>query len=197
MGKFNIESLSIPDVKLIKHQVIDDNRGTFSEIFNRDYLKNLGVDCCVFQENFTVNHRGVVRGLHCQIEPYIQDKLVRCTKGRIFDVVVDVRTNSPWFGKWISINLSEDDNSLLWVPGGFLHGFCSLVDNTVVEFKCTGQWNLAYERAVIWNDPWLNINWPLPHDEIVVSERELTRNDFSAVKNWFFYEPGAELMMDK
>jgi dTDP-4-dehydrorhamnose 3,5-epimerase len=184
---YDLKSLSIPDVKLIKYNLIDDNRGAFSEVYNKGKLKEIGIDCEILQENFTLNKRGVVRGLHSQIEPYVQGKLVRCTRGEIFDVVVDVRTGSPWFGKWISINLSEEDNNLLWVPGGFLHGFCSLFDNTVVEFKCTGEWNLEYERAVIWNDAYLNINWPIPHDEIIVSERELVRNDFSHVKNWFSY----------
>lgn len=187
MSKFEITPLDIPDIKLIKYKALRDNRGVFSEIYNNECLSELGVECDIWQENFTLNHRGVIRGLHSQIEPYVQGKLVRCTKGKIFDVVVDVRTNSPWFGKWISIDMSEEDDNLLWVPGGFLHGFCALVDNTVVEFKCTGKWNVEYERAVIWNDPYLNIDWPIPHDEVIVSERELVRNDFLAVKDWFFY----------
>jgi dTDP-4-dehydrorhamnose 3,5-epimerase len=191
MNKFEVNDLEIPDVKLITHKCYYDNRGYFSEIYNADALSELGIIDGIVQENYTINHRGVVRGLHCQLSPYAQGKMVRCVKGKIFDVAVDVRQGSPWFGKWLSIELSEDDANVVWIPVGFLHGFCALEDKTVVEFKCTGPWKLEYERGVIWNDSHLNINWPIPHDEIIVSERELVRNDFSAVNNWFRYSPEA------
>ena len=125
------------------------------------------------QDNQSLSReRGVVRGLHCQIAPYPQGKLVRCIRGAIWDVAVDARVGSPTYGKWAAAELSAENWAQLWVPPGFLHGFCTLQPDTEVLYKVTDRYDRASERGVIWNDPALALPWPIRAEEAVLSDKD-------------------------
>lgn len=180
------ERLAIPDVIVLTPPRFGDNRGFFSETYNIDRMREAGISQPFVQDNQSFSRqKGVVRGLHCQLAPYAQGKLVRCTKGAIWDVAVDIRTNSPTYGKWVAATLSEDNWSQLWIPPGFLHGFCTLTDNAEVQYKCTALYDKASERAVIWNSKDLAIDWPLDPENAVLSEKDLAAPEFSAAHGWF------------
>jgi len=169
-----IEPLAIPDVLLITPPKFGDARGFFSETFNaKKFLSATGIDISFVQDNHSLSGpRGVVRGLHCQLAPHIQGKLVRCARGAIWDVAVDARRGSPTYGQWAAAELSAENWQQLWIPGGFVHGFCTLVPDTEVIYKVTSDYDRASEAGVIWNDPDLALPWPVPADEVVLSEKD-------------------------
>jgi dTDP-4-dehydrorhamnose 3,5-epimerase len=170
----NVEALEIPEVLLITPPKFGDSRGFFSETFNaKKLLAATGIDGTFVQDNHSLSRqRGVIRGLHCQLAPHIQGKLVRCVRGAIWDVAVDARVGSPTFGRWVAAELSAENWRQLWIPGGFLHAFCTLVPDTEVIYKVTGDYDKASEAGVIWNDPDLALPWPVPANEVVLSDKD-------------------------
>jgi dTDP-4-dehydrorhamnose 3,5-epimerase len=149
----------IPDVLIIKPDVFHDDRGYFFESFNEEKFRKNGVDAHFVQDNESKSQKGVLRGLHFQRPPFAQGKLVRVMKGSVLDVAVDLRHDSQWFGKSVSIVLSESNKWMYWIPEGFAHGFLTLEDNTVFFYKCTNYYSKSAESSIRWNDPDLNIDW--------------------------------------
>jgi len=150
-------------VKLVRPRRFGDERGWFSETYNRDRYAAMGIGCEFVQDNHSMSRdAGVLRGLHWQAPPNAQDKLVRCVRGRIWDVAVDVRRGSRTFGKWVAAELSADNGHQLFVPIGFAHGFVTLEPNSEVEYKVSSLYAPESEGGVIWNDPALALPWPLP-----------------------------------
>lgn len=156
---FSVTRLAIPDVLLIEHKVFADDRGSFTETFRAESFRELGLPELV-QDNQSRSARGVVRGLHYQLDPAAVGKLVRCLAGAIFDVAVDLRHGSPHHGQWVGVELVGADNRMLYVPPGFGHGFMALEDETLVAYRQTGYWSAAHERSLLWNDPAIGIAWP-------------------------------------
>ncbi len=147
--------------KIIIPKILKDNRGCFFEKWNKSLLdKNLEEKVDFVQDNQSRSKCGVLRGLHYQITPKAQNKLVSCISGEIFDVAVDIRKNSPTFGEWGCIKLNNSNNLMLWVPFGFAHGFLSLKNDTIVSYKVSEYWNKNHEQTIRWNDKEININWP-------------------------------------
>jgi dTDP-4-dehydrorhamnose 3,5-epimerase len=164
-----VKKFSIEGPLLLTPRVIHDDRGFFNESWNRlSFAAALGIQSAespVFlQDNHSRSRKGVLRGLHYQIEPHSQAKLVRCVHGEIFDVAVDLRQRSNTFGKCVSVHLSEMNHHQLWIPVGFAHGFVTLSDNADVLYKASGYWNKESERSLLWNDTELAIPWPLDFD---------------------------------
>ncbi|GAB6967347.1 dTDP-4-dehydrorhamnose 3,5-epimerase [Komagataeibacter kakiaceti JCM 25156] len=181
-----VEVLSLEGVLLLIPPRFDDSRGFFSETYNATTWAGIGITAPFVQDNHSLSrHSGVVRGLHCQVAPCPQGKLVRCSRGAIWDVAVDVRTGSPTFGQWAAATLSAENGSQLWIPPGFLHGFCTLRENTEVQYKCTGPWDRACERVVRWNDETLGIEWPISDTQAILSPRDEQAPAFSSVIDWF------------
>jgi dTDP-4-dehydrorhamnose 3,5-epimerase len=150
-------------VKLIHPKRFGDSRGWFTEVYNQQTFAGLGIDCVFVQDNHSFSQPAyTLRGLHMQSAPAAQDKLVRCTRGRIFDVAVDVRQGSPTYGKWVGAELSAENGSQLFVPVGFAHGFVTLEPDCEVMYKCSALYSPAHEFGVIWNDPDLGVKWPIP-----------------------------------
>jgi len=168
-----VERLAIPEVILVTPDRFDDARGFFSETWNQARFAAAGIDGTFVQDNQSLSRdRGVVRGLHCQIAPHAQGKLVRCVRGSIWDVAVDARRGSPTLGRWVAAELSAENWQQLWIPPGFLHGFCTLEPDSEVLYKVTGLYNRDAERGVIWNDPALALPWPVRDGEAVLSDKD-------------------------
>jgi dTDP-4-dehydrorhamnose 3,5-epimerase len=163
---------TIPDVKIIEPKVFGDERGFFLESFNsRRFHELTGLDINFVQDNHSKSARGVLRGLHYQIEQ-AQGKLVRVTSGRVFDVVVDIRQSSPCFGQWVGEILSADNCRQMWIPPGFAHGFLVLEDDTEFLYKTTDYYAPEHERTIQWDDPELGIKWPIADLEIRLSDKD-------------------------
>jgi dTDP-4-dehydrorhamnose 3,5-epimerase len=156
----NFTETSLPGVILIEPRVFGDSRGFFMETYRADLFRDHGIDETFVQDNHSRSARGVLRGLHYQ-EPHPQGKLVRCTRGALFDVAVDIRRGSPSFGKWYGVTLSDENKAMLWIPPGFAHGFCTLVDETDLVYKTTEIYRPEFDRAILWNDPEIAIEWPI------------------------------------
>jgi dTDP-4-dehydrorhamnose 3,5-epimerase len=164
---------------LITPQVFGDDRGFFFESWNqRRFDEAVGSPTVFSQDNHSRSSRGVLRGLHYQLEPEAQGKLVRCPLGAIFDVAVDLRRNSPTFGQWVGAELNSDNQRQLWVPVGFGHGFLTMSEAAEVLYKASGYWSKTYERSLRWNDPDLAIAWPL--EKLVSSDPLLADKDAAA-----------------
>jgi dTDP-4-dehydrorhamnose 3,5-epimerase len=161
---------SLPGVLRLEPSVFGDTRGFFMETYRADVFRDLGIDATFVQDNHSRSARGVLRGLHYQ-EPNPQGKLVRCTRGALFDVAVDIRKGSPTFGRWYGETLSDENKLLLWIPPGFAHGFCALTDEADLVYKCTALYDPAADRSLLWNDPDLAIAWPL-EGEPVLSDKD-------------------------
>ena len=152
----------IPDVWVIEPRVFGDDRGFFFESFNeKAFNEATGNKLPFVQDNHSRSVKGVLRGLHYQLPPKAQGKLVRVVQGEVFDVAVDIRKDSPTFGQWVAEILSAENKKQLWIPPGFAHGFLTLSETAEFLYKTTDYWSPEHERAIIWNDPSLNINWPL------------------------------------
>ncbi|SDT23218.1 dTDP-4-dehydrorhamnose 3,5-epimerase [Pseudomonas oryzae] len=153
---------ALDGVLILEPRVFEDARGCFFESWNaRTFAELTGVQAEFVQDNHSVSHRGVLRGLHYQLPPMAQGKLVRVVQGAVFDVVVDLRRASPRFGRWHGVELSAENRRQLWIPPGFAHGFLSLADASVVLYKTTAGYSPAHERCLRWDDPRLAIAWPL------------------------------------
>jgi dTDP-4-dehydrorhamnose 3,5-epimerase len=180
------ERLAIPDVILLTPPRYGDARGFFSETFNAARFAEAGIDEGFVQDNQSLSRgRGVVRGLHCQIAPFAQGKLVRVLRGAIWDVAVDIRRGSPSYGRHVAAVLSADNWQQVWIPPGFLHGFCTLEPDTEVLYKVTAAYHPASERGVIWNDRDLALPWPLAEDEVLLSDKDRRLPPFAAAADWF------------
>lgn len=161
------------DCYILEPNRFGDNRGWFSETYNKETLEKLDIHYEFVQDNesFSVE-KGVLRGLHFQMPPYTQAKLVRCTQGKVYDVVVDIRKNSPTYGKWIGVELSEENGRQLLIPRGFLHGFQTLTDNVKFAYKCDNFYNKESDAGVIYNDPDIGVIWPIENP--ILSEKDKT-----------------------
>lgn len=155
-----ITSTHIPDVKILEPKVFGDDRGFFLESWRDSWADELGVNGRFIQDNHSKSKQFTLRGLHYQIENP-QGKLVRVTQGCVFDVAVDMRENSPYFGQWVGIELSAENKKLFWVPPGFAHGFLVLSETAEFLYKCTEYYAPEHERSLAWNDPQVGVEWPL------------------------------------
>ncbi len=165
---------AIPDVKILEPKVFGDERGFFFESFNQEVFEAAtGLSPVFVQDNHSKSSVGVLRGLHYQLPPKEQGKLVRVIQGEIFDVAVDVRNISPTFGKWVGEMLSAENKKQLWIPEGFAHGFVTLSENAEFLYKTTNYYAPEQERCIAWNDPDIGIDWPL-EDEPLLSEKDKT-----------------------
>ena len=157
--------LAIPDIVLFEPRVFGDDRGFFMESFNQHVFQQLTrLDATFVQDNHSKSARGVLRGLHYQLAPKAQGKLVRVVRGAVFDVAVDIRKSSPSFGQWVGTELSDANRRQLWIPPGFAHGFLVLSESAEFLYKTTEYYAPDLERCIIWNDPWLAIDWPAGMD---------------------------------
>lgn len=164
---FEFEKLDIEGLILVKPKVFGDNRGFFMETYKKsDFVKN-GIDVEFNQDNHSKSTKGVLRGLHYQSAPYGQAKLIRCSKGRIFDVAVDLRKNSPTFAQYRKVELSEDNKKMLFIPEGFAHGFVALSDEVEILYKASGEYNPSADRGVLWCDSDINIDWEIDFEPIL------------------------------
>ena len=160
-GNMNVIDTAIPDVKIIEPRVFGDERGFFFESFNqRAFEEATGVSVNFVQDNHSRSSKGVLRGLHYQLPPKAQGKLVRVVQGEVFDVAVDIRKSSPTFGKWVGEILSAENKKQLWIPVGFAHGFVVLSDTAEFLYKTADYYAPAHERSILWNDATLRIQWP-------------------------------------
>ncbi|MEP6997227.1 MAG: dTDP-4-dehydrorhamnose 3,5-epimerase [Betaproteobacteria bacterium] len=159
----------LPEVLLLEPKVFGDERGYFFESYNRRALAGAGVDVEFVQDNHSRSARGVLRGLHYQIE-HAQGKLVRVTAGEVFDVAVDLRRSSPRFGRWCTVTLSAENRRMLWIPPGFAHGFLVTSDAAEFLYKTTDYWYPQHERSLLWSDPALGIRWPAPGAPLVAAK---------------------------
>jgi dTDP-4-dehydrorhamnose 3,5-epimerase len=183
-----ITDTALPGVKLIQPVRHGDARGYFSEVYREEALAKAGVDVHFVQENQSLSATvGVVRGLHFQIAPMAQAKLVRVVAGAILDVAVDIRRGSPRYGKHVAVALSAVEGNQLCVPEGFAHGFCTLEPNTVVIYKVNRYWSPEHERGLLWNDPALGIDWQLCGREPVLSEKDRHYPSLADLPAHFYY----------
>ncbi|EGF0409613.1 dTDP-4-dehydrorhamnose 3,5-epimerase, partial [Salmonella enterica] len=168
----NVIKTEIPDVLIFEPKVFSDERGFFMESFNQKVFEEaVGRKIEFVQDNHSKSTKGVLRGLHYQVEPYAQGKLVRCIAGEVFDVAVDIRKDSETFGKWVGVNISSENKRQLWIPEGFAHGFLVLSDSADFLYKTSNYYSPIHERGIVWNDPSININWPINIDKIL-SEKD-------------------------
>jgi len=170
----DFERLEIPDVILITPARISDSRGFFSETFRADAIEAQGLGALKFVQDNHVHsiQKGVLRGLHFQLQPHAQGKLVRCARGAIFDVAVDIRSGSPTYGHHVGVELSATNWKQLWVPPGFAHGYVTLEEQCEVIYKVTNYYSPESDRGIAWNDPALAIIWPLSDADIILSEKD-------------------------
>ncbi len=179
MGKFNFVETYIEGLFIIQPTIFFDNRGFFLESYNYKIFKENGLDMVFVQENHSKSKKGVLRGIHFQ-NKYPQGKLIRVIKGKVFDVAVDLRKNSITYGKWYGLILSEENKIQFYVPSGFGHGFLVLSDEAEFLYKCTEYYHPEDENGILWNDPELNITWPIENiNEIILSEKD---------KNWKYFQ---------
>ncbi len=172
MGNFNFNKTKIDGVYIIEPKVFGDNRGYFMETYNKEQFDEAGLNMIFVQYNESKSSKGVLRGLHFQ-KKHSQGKLVRVTKGEVFDVAVDLRTGSPTYGQWEGVILNDENKKQFYIPEGFAHGFLVLSDEAVFNYKCTDFYSPEYDGGVMWDDPEINIKWPLDAIEnILLSEKD-------------------------
>lgn len=182
----DVVATNIPDVKILTPRKFGDARGFFSETYNRQTLAAAGLHLDFVQDNMAYSRdRGVVRGLHFQVPPFAQDKLVRVARGAILDVAVDIRKGSPTFGRHVSVVISAEKWNQILVPIGFAHGYCTLEPDTEVQYKVTNFYSPAHERGVLWNDPALRIEWPVAPGEALLSDKDVRNPCLSALSDFF------------
>lgn len=167
----NVQRLDIDGLMVFEPRVFTDERGAFFESFNEaKFREATGFTGQFVQDNHSVSHKGVLRGLHYQLPPHAQGKLVRVVAGAAFDVAVDIREGSSTFGKWAAVELSAENRKQFWIPAGFAHGFLALEDGTQFLYKTTDFWHAASERSIRWDDPEIGIKWPLDGAPVVSSK---------------------------
>ena len=169
----------INNLFLIKPKIFKDNRGFFYESWNQLCFDKKVGHTIFCQDNHSKSEKGVLRGIHYQLSPYAQGKLVRCTKGKIFDIAIDLRKNSATYKEWIGVELNDVNKFLLWIPEGFGHGFLTLSEDAEVQYKVTRNWNKSFEKSLLWSDPDIAINWPLSQlDSQAITIKEAEALDF-------------------
>jgi len=171
----NVVKTAIPDVLILEPKVFGDSRGYFFESFNaREFAEKTGLDVVFVQDNESQSRYGVLRGLHFQRPPFSQSKLLRCIKGRVLDVAVDIRKGSAFYGKHVAVELSEENHRQVFVPKGFAHGFCVLSDVAVCQYKCDAFYAPEADGGISIMDPSLDIDWGIPMEDAVLSAKDLT-----------------------
>lgn len=171
----NIIPTAIPDVKIIEPRVFGDSRGYFFESFSDREFREKVCNTTFVQDNESMSCYGVVRGLHYQKDPHCQSKLVRCVKGRVLDVAVDIRQGSPTFGQHVAVELSAENHRQLFIPRGFAHGFAVLSEEAVFQYKCDNYYAPESEGGIAWDDPALGIDWQLPAADVILSTKDAGR----------------------
>lgn len=188
MDKFKVIETPIKGLLIIETKVFKDNRGFFIESYNLRDFASFGINVNFVQDNHSFSRKGVLRGLHFQFK-HPQGKLVRVISGKVFDVVVDLRPESSTFGKWFGVELSDVNGLQFYIPPGFAHGFISLEENTHFFYKCTDFYYPEDELGIVWNDPFLNIQWPIGHvNEVIISDKDKKLLPFSEVKELIIKE---------
>lgn|SRR3989338_8990594 len=185
---FHFKSLAIPEIIHIEPEVHGDERGFFAEIYRYPEFKNNGIGETFAQVSYSKSSKGIVRGLHYQKSPMAQGKLVSVMEGEIFDVAVDIRAGSPTYGRWVSATLNAEKKNMLYIPEGFAHGFCVLSQTVQMVYYCTQVYSLEHERGIRWDDPGLNIAWPVK--EPVLSKRDSAMPLLRDADNNFEYGKG-------
>jgi dTDP-4-dehydrorhamnose 3,5-epimerase len=178
----------IEGLKVFEPDVFGDERGYFFESFNEKKFSDLGFSYKFVQDNESKSSFGVLRGLHFQLEPYAQTKLVRVVKGIVFDVAVDIRKGSPTFAKWFGIELSDENKKQFLIPAGFAHGFVVLSQEAVFQYKCDNLYKKEAESGIIFNDPIININWKLEEKDIHLSKKDQDLPELSKSENNFIFK---------
>ena len=169
----NIIETALPGVLIIEPRVFGDERGYFFESFNaKDFLQQTGIDVTFVQDNESKSRYGVLRGLHLQLPPYTQSKLVRVVKGRVMDVVVDIRKGSPTYGQHVTCELTEQNHRQFFAPKGMAHGFVVLSEEAVFQYKCDDFYHPEAEGGIAWDDPDIAIDWLIPHTDVLLSEKD-------------------------
>lgn len=184
---FKFEDMDIPDVKLITPHIFEDERGVLIKPYMRSEFEKHSITCSFNEEIHSKSTKGVIRGLHFQKRPMAQGKLLCAIKGSVFDVAVDIRKGSPTYGKWVSTILSSENKMLFWIPAGFAHGFLFLEDWSEVSYMGTAEYSRENERGIIWNDPAINIKWPLDGIKPILSEKDSKLPFLKDVDNNFVY----------
>lgn len=169
---FRLEKLSIPEVLVITPQRFEDDRGFFMETFKKSDFAKLGIRGEFCQDNCSLSRRGVVRGLHYQLEPAAQGKLLRALSGALFEVAVDIRKGSPTFGRWTGAHLSAENRAVMWIPPGFAAGVVALEEDSQLAYKTTAEYSKPHERGILWNDPEIGVVWPGGFAQPIVSEKD-------------------------
>lgn len=182
----DVISLAIPDVKIIRPKKFGDSRGFFSETYSKKAFEAAGLHYDFVQDNQSLSAEvGTVRGLHFQLAPFAQDKLVRVVRGAILDVAVDIRKGSPTYGRHVSAVISAEEWNQILVPIGFAHGFCTLEPNTEVIYKVTNFYSAEHDRGLLWNDPDLGIDWPVAADKALLSDKDRKQPRLADLGDWF------------
>ncbi len=179
---FEFKKYNISDVKLIIPKIFNDERGFFLESYKKSDFFNNGIKDEFNQDNHSKSTKGVLRGLHYQASPKGQAKIVRCIRGAIFDVAVDIRKNSPTFGKWIGEELTEENKHMLYIPEGFAHGFVVLSDEAELNYKASNEYSKEHDRGILWNDPDININWGIDYIPLI-SEKDKNQPRLKDIKD--------------
>ncbi len=181
--------LEIPAVRLLKLKKHGDERGYFSETFRNDLFQAEVAPFIFVQDNQSLSAEvSIVRGLHYQLDPRAQGKLVRCIAGAILDVAVDIRTGSPTYGQHVKAELTADNGHQLWVPPGFAHGFCTIAPNSIISYKVTDYYSPEHDRGLLWNDPELGIEWPVDAEKAVLSAKDKVQPRLADIGAAFVYE---------
>ena len=175
----------IEGLLILKPKVFGDERGYFFESYNEDTYRKAGIDFCFLQDNISKSKKGTIRGLHYQVGDKSQGKLCKVIFGKVLDVAVDIRFGSPTFGKYFSSELSEENHTQLWIPPGFAHGFSVISEEAIFSYKCTALYSKEHERAILFNDPALNINWKI--DNPIVSGKDLEAPLLKDIQKDFIY----------
>lgn len=189
MAKIKIKETPIPDLIVIQSQVFLDQRGFFLEFYNKETFRKAGVNVDFVQDNISRSTKGVLRGLHFQ-HRLPQGKLVKVIRGKIFDVAVDLRKNSPAYGKWHGLILDDETHKMLYIPPGFAHGFLVLSETVDFHYKCTDFYDPGGESGIRWNDPDIGVEWPLEEIEPTLSEKDEALPFFKVIESPFLYQSG-------
>lgn len=188
-----LERLAIADIVKIVPTRHGDDRGYFSEVFKDAWFRKNVADVAFVQDNQSLSAaKGTVRGLHFQLAPFAQGKLVHCVRGAVFDVAVDIREGSPTFGQWAGTELSDGNGAQLWIPAGFAHGFVTLEAHTIVHYKVTAPYSAQHDRGLLWNDADIGIAWPVEVAEAVLSEKDRAQPALADLPPSFTFSPFLE-----
>jgi len=181
----NISTTKIEGLIIIEPRIFPDDRGYFYESYSEKKYQEAGINAAFVQDNQSFSQKGALRGLHGQADPFAQGKLVRVLQGRVLDVAVDIRKNSPTFGEYVTIELSGENHKQFWIPPGFLHGFLTLEDDTIFTYKVNNYYDKASEIGILWNDPTINIDWQTDLSNVLLSPKDEILPTFEAFKSPF------------